>query len=902
MKHLHGICMVLLFVLLCALLPAFAAAETAVTLPDGYETSGQSYPVIYLMPEDGFASDESGLAAKLSAAMADGTGTPMIIVHVTLAEGDDPIAAVKAAIADTDAQYRTLPGREYRTLMGTGAGGYLAYAVGLELQEEVGVMASIRGDFTGNPWYSVLGDVQDKIEAVNGANPDYLNGVYTYMDAPVEDAYTDQPGGTNEMGALFIGYGTGSAAHEFTVRPGAYDDAFLTESVARVMNRLTVRMLSGAAVGSVSLERTTLTADDAQAVVNYSVTMTDLFAVFAPGGAPVEIVVSVVDPATGEVLASASQPAEAAGSAMTGAIAIDNKVNGTSSTVKLSVRLLGTELELATATLIRTQPPVIDGDMQKIELMGDWYFNYAGMTRLDVAALTKEEITSWSVVQPALTSWTKGFGNIDDTTVVSMYGPDYFDFFITGSGYYAKTFEVPADFDSQDVLLSIGYVDDRCEVYLNGVRVGATGMDEAGEPTGETTWAQYSCFAIDPALLVRGGENTVVVRAWNDLPYGAGGWYGGPVGLYSRAAFDAMNGSAASDRFYEESFASSHAAAALGQGGTVDVNYLIYLPEGYETSGRYYPTVYLLHQFNSDHTSYRGDKVNVLFDQGVAEGLFDEMIVVIPNSSEESWWAGEWEKMITDELIPHIDGEYRTIRDARFRLTAGCSMGGQGAMGVALRNPDYFTGAVSFFGAFSYGGANSPNAIAMNESAAYMDSYSLYFICGNQDSYGFGVPAISLHQQLKNMDVNHGFFIDNGGHDSAFYIPFFKDAFAYIRSDMYKSDDAVEGLLQGKLRVDGTVVTAEFVALPGIEAYLYTPEASSYTKNASQPLSVPLTIEVLQDGEVVCDYVVADHAVIGEGAGLISFDMAGGYDPAKPVEILFHASIFDRTVLLDEIK
>ena len=38
MKHLHGIGMVLLFVLLCTLLPAFAAAETAVTLPDGYDT------------------------------------------------------------------------------------------------------------------------------------------------------------------------------------------------------------------------------------------------------------------------------------------------------------------------------------------------------------------------------------------------------------------------------------------------------------------------------------------------------------------------------------------------------------------------------------------------------------------------------------------------------------------------------------------------------------------------------------------------------------------------------------------------------------------------------------------------------------------------------------------------
>ena len=906
MKHSHSMRM-LLCVLLCMLLPVFAAAqELNVTLPDDYETSGRSYPVIYLMPEDGYASDESGLAEKLAAAMADGTGTPMIIVQPAFTEGGNPVDALKAAIADVDAQYRTLPAKEYRTLLGTGAGGYLSYALGLEMQEEIGVMASIRGDFTKNPWYAVLGDVQDRIEAVNAANPEYLNGVYTYMDAPVEDEYTNQPGGTNEMGALFIGYGTGSAAHEFTVRPGAYDDAFVTESVARVMNRLTTRLLSGAAYGSVALERTTLTADDAQATVQYSITLADTFAAFAPQGAQVEAVVSLIDPATGATLASVTSLAcsaeeSAKGGEIASTVAIDNVVNGSSSTVKLSAKLLGTELELATATLIRTQPPMVDGDIQKIELMGDWQFNYTGMQRLDVAALTKEEIAAWAVVQPALTSWTKGFGNISDANVMSMYGPDYFDFFITGSGYYAKTFDVPAEFDSDDVLLSIGYVDDRCEVFFNGVRVGATGMDDAGEPTGETTWAQYSCFEIDPALLVRGGENTVVVRAWNDLPFGAGGWYGGPVGLYSRAAFDAMNGSAASDRFYEEALTSEYAAKGLGQSGTVENKYLIYLPEDYETSGSRYPTVYLLHQFNSDHTSYRGDKVNQLFDQGAAEGMFDEMIVVIPNSSEESWWTGDWEKMITDELIPHIDANYRTIRDARYRLTAGCSMGGQGAMAVALRNPDYFTGAVSFFGAFSYGGASSPNAIAAAESSEYMDSFSLYFICGNQDSYGFGVPAIDLHQQLDQMGVNHGFFIDNGGHDSAFYVPFFKDAFAYVRSDMYRSDEAIESLLTGTLTLSGNTVTADVNALDGIEAYLYAPPASSYTRTreATPPLHAALSVLVETNGETTP--YDADVFFTGAGAQSVTMNAVENFDTEESYTVILTAHIFDRTIELAKI-
>ena len=297
--------------------------------------------------------------------------------------------------------------------------------------------------------------------------------------------------------------------------------------------------------------------------------------------------------------------------------------------------------------------------------------------------------------------------------------------------------------------------------------------------------------------------------------------------------------------------------------------------------------------------SYKTDKVNELLDAGMAEGLFDEMIVVIPNSDPNSWWAGEWEKMLTEELIPLIDSEYRTIRDARYRLTAGCSMGGQGAMGVALRNPDFFSGAVSFFGAFSYGGASSPNAIATAESAEYMDSFALYFICGNQDSYGFGVPAIELHQQLSAMDVDHGFFIDNGGHDSGFYVPFFDDAFSYLRSAMYKSDEAVEGLLSRKLTVDDDTIIAEFAADAALSDYLHTIPASSYTVNPSPALSIPLVIEIAQDGEVKLSQTFADLTVSADDlTETVELD-AGVLDAEKPMTVTVKAQVFDRVVTLD---
>ena len=80
-------------------------------------------------------------------------------------------------------------------------------------------------------------------------------------------------------------------------------------------------------------------------------------------------------------------------------------------------------------------------------------------------------------------------------------------------------------------------------------------MDESGNPTGETTWAVYSSFAINPDLLKRGESNTVVVRAWNDLPFGGGGWYSGPVALYSQSAFEKEEDG--QSRFFEEEFESA---------------------------------------------------------------------------------------------------------------------------------------------------------------------------------------------------------------------------------------------------------------------------------------------------------------------------------------------------------
>ena len=870
-----------------------------VLLPEGYESEDRSYPVVYVMPQDGYKADDSGIAEKLHASME------AIIVRPVLEQGVDVQGAMGNLVKEIDETYRTASDKKFRAVVGTGTGGYLAYVLGLAEDAAFSGIASIRGDFVSdaNPWYAIYGNIADALDKMHGKDEAVFENFYTYIDAPVSDAWTNMEGSTNDIGAQFIGYGTTSAAHEFTVRKGTFDEAFLDESVNRVADRLNTYMMADLVSGQVTLTPSTLSEDEATAKVGYTLQASEVLGIFSATEIPAEVKISVIDPNSGELLAESVQPEQIQGKgSYSGEVAVDNKVNGSYSVVQLSLQVLGTELDLGMTYLNRSEEPVIDGDYQHMNLSGDWYFNYTAKKNLDVAGLTAEEYQNWSIVQPGLGNWVKGYGNISEENVSSPMGDDYFNYMIVGNGYYVKEFVVPKAFNSKDLILSIGYVDDRCEVFVNGTKVGATGMDDNGNPTKETTWAQYSYFEVDESLLAYDKTNTVVVRAWNDTPYGAGGWYGGPIGLYSRTAFEKPRNAGEADgasRFVEASFSSEYAASALGVAGPVENEYLVYLPKDYYETDRYYPTVYLLHQFNSDHTSYRIDKVDKIFDEGIENGLFDEMIVVVPNSEENSWWAGDWERMLTEELIPLIDSEYRTIRDARYRLTAGCSMGGQGAFSMALHNPDYFSGAISFFGAFSYGEKNSPNYIATQESVEFLDYYTMYFICGNQDSYGFGVPAIELSQMLEEKGIEHGFFIENGGHDGGFYLPYFAEAFAYTRTHMYQSGEVGE-VLSGQLTLEANgQVAAKVVALPEIEAYRMQIPESSYTKNTNPELVIPLVAQLLEDGEVVHAYVTEEFRV-GE-TGTYQYDFSQFMENGKSYTIVYKAAFLDKMITLDEI-
>ena len=61
----------------------------------------------------------------------------------------------------------------------------------------------------------------------------------------------------------------------------------------------------------------------------------------------------------------------------------------------------------------------------------------------------------------------------------------------------------------------------------------------------------------------------------------------------------------------------------------------------------------------------------------------------------------QFETYISEEVIEKIDNTYRTIKNKKGRAISGLSMGGYGALYLAIRHPDLFCAAGSMSGALN---------------------------------------------------------------------------------------------------------------------------------------------------------------------------------------------------------
>lgn len=161
-------------------------------------------------------------------------------------------------------------------------------------------------------------------------------------------------------------------------------------------------------------------------------------------------------------------------------------------------------------------------------------------------------------------------------------------------------------------------------------------------------------------------------------------------------------------------------------------SFLVYLPPSYTSpAGRAkrYPTLYLLHGSpGSERDWFSAGKANQSADTLIALGRISELILILPNGNGRPGTTSEWgnsfdrrqniETYVAADLVNYVDHKYRTIADTAHRGIAGLSMGGFGAMNIAVHHPDIFGVVISLGGYYrAEGSIWGGNAAYMRENS-----------------------------------------------------------------------------------------------------------------------------------------------------------------------------------------
>jgi S-formylglutathione hydrolase len=233
----------------------------------------------------------------------------------------------------------------------------------------------------------------------------------------------------------------------------------------------------------------------------------------------------------------------------------------------------------------------------------------------------------------------------------------------------------------------------------------------------------------------------------------------------------------------------------------------VYLPPGYDAVNDRYPVIYLLGEFASDHGFWFGGYDALIYnltgklDYLINTGKINPVIVVSPSNNNKykgSWFtnsslAGNWEDFNAKDLVSFIDNNFRTISRAESRGIAGWSMGGYGAVTLAMKHPDVFSSVYSIIGSlldfqhrlFNYAPERNDlkkaakltrEKLSLSGNLLYCFSLAIAF-APDVNSVGYGELPFNAEGELKE-DVWQKWL----AHNPITQIPVFKENLAKLRA------------------------------------------------------------------------------------------------------------------------
>ena len=255
----------------------------------------------------------------------------------------------------------------------------------------------------------------------------------------------------------------------------------------------------------------------------------------------------------------------------------------------------------------------------------------------------------------------------------------------------------------------------------------------------------------------------------------------------------ASPGSLGPGRLEERSFRSDALARTMA--------FTVYLPPGYdETLSLRYPTLYLLHGGSGLRSEWIDYGVVAAADRSMRARTIARFLIVLPQGDQEYWVDhvvdasvganGErWGTYVARDVVREIDARYRTVPNADGRAIGGLSMGGHGAMQLAM----------SFPAVWSVVGAHGPSLRPYGDAPTYLGrgaefaardplllieakpevarGHSWWIDSGDVDPWR--AQALAISQRLTSLGIAHEWRSYMGDHSLAYWSAHVDDYLGY---------------------------------------------------------------------------------------------------------------------------
>lgn len=193
-------------------------------------------------------------------------------------------------------------------------------------------------------------------------------------------------------------------------------------------------------------------------------------------------------------------------------------------------------------------------------------------------------------------------------------------------------------------------------------------------------------------------------------------------------------------------------------GKSTQVQYSISLPDDYYSACKQYPVVYALHGKTQDNVTFMDPALSMR--KAMAAGALEQSIIVTPDSYSTGRWenreTGPAEDNVIKHLIPYVEQNYRVRPGPSYRLLAGFSMGGHGAIRFGLKYPRLFAAVWSVDGAM----AGSENYLPFIEGMS-SDDFRIIAVGGKHN----GDRVQKLVTDLKQHGVEIPYVYQDLEHD-----------------------------------------------------------------------------------------------------------------------------------------